>query len=695
MSNKTIGKFEILETLGQGGYGIVYRVKDTILNVERALKVLHPVLLADPTFIERFKREAQIMARLDHPHIVPVYDMDQISEHVYISMKYIPAGSLKDVLKRQGRLSFGRALEITKQIASALNYAYNQPEKLIHRDIKPSNILFERDGSVRLSDFGFAKALASADSISLSASGGMIGTPNYMAPEIWRGKGATAATDVYSLACVFYEMITGQMLFPGESPPEIITLHIIDGAKYPEQWPSGTPKGIEEVMRIAIAKEVAERFQIAGEFAVALETLLKGLEREQAKEAVFKEENHGKENEYRPVELIRQKEKVEEKPEIITRGSAEQREPNRNKGGEGEPRIREPKTAGDGVKIGETIIPRSWLIGGIAGALLLIVVCIGVVIWITSTTVKPTPEPVVMVVTSTLLEAENVVEEKATIVESDTAIPPSEAPSNTATTRPSQTAAPAQSGTFVDENGVEMAWIPAGTFKMGEEEGVGYQECQKYYDECKEAWFTDEDPIHEVYLDVYAIDIYEVTNELFAECVAAGVCKNPGGSDYGNAQYDEHPVVYVSWNDAEAYCEWRGARLPTEAEWEKAARGGLVGKLYPWGDENPICTKGAENGAQYNKCNGQTVAVGSFASNGYGLYDMAGNVWEWVADWYNESYYSQALERNPLGPNTGEYRVLRGGSWYSNPYYLRVANRGRGCPDVARYGFGFRCAGSP
>jgi formylglycine-generating enzyme required for sulfatase activity/serine/threonine protein kinase len=666
MSNKTIGKFEILETLGQGGYGIVYRVKDTILNVERALKVLHSVLLADPTFIERFKREAQIMARLDHPHVVPVHDMDQISEHVYISMRYVAGGSLKEILKQQGRLSFGRALEITKQIASALEYAYNQPEKLIHRDIKPSNILFEKDGSVRLSDFGFAKALSSADSISLSASGGMIGTPNYMAPEIWRGKGATAATDVYSLACVFYEMITGEMLFPGESPPEIMTHHMLDGAQFPKQWKADIPEKIEEVLGKALAQDHSERCQSAEEFVSILELISKKDIVVAKEEIESKAESIGKEEtESGTGKVIGREQKSEEKRGGKPREENFLKQPASTEKDIREPRRREPKTAGDGVKIGETNIPHSWLIGGIAGAILLVVVCIGVVIWITSITVKPTPEPVVMVVTSTLVEAENVVEEPATTVESDTAIPPS------------QTATQAQSGIFTDDHGVEMAWIPAGSFMMGSEDGD-----------------DDEKPIHEVYLDTYAMDVYEVTNERYAECVAASVCDKPGGSYYGKMQYDDHPVVYVSWRDAEAYCEWRGARLPTEAEWEKAARGGLEGKKYPWGDQSPFCEKGASNGAKFDDdagCNETgTEPVGSYIANGYRLYDMAGNVWEWVADWYQA--YPGGVENEDYGE---KYRVLRGGSWYNGPYSLRVASRNGSNPGYASSNYGFRCAGSP
>jgi len=238
MTNKMLGKYELLEELGRGGFGTVYHARYTSLEVERAVKILHAVLVASPEFIERFRREAKVSARLDHPNIVPVYEFGEQEGAYYLVMKYLPGGSLKDVLAKAGPLPFVRAVEITRQIAGALEYAYAQPEKLIHRDIKPGNILFEADGpagkggAARLADFGFAKALAGDDSSSLSASGGMIGTPPYMAPEIWRHKEFTPATDVYSLACVFYEMITGKVLFKGDSPADIMTMHVLDGPQF-------------------------------------------------------------------------------------------------------------------------------------------------------------------------------------------------------------------------------------------------------------------------------------------------------------------------------------------------------------------------------------------------------------------------------------------------------------------------------
>ena len=281
MANKMLGKkYELLEELGRGGFGTVYRARDTSLEVERAVKVLHSVLVASPEFIERFRREARVSARLDHPNIVPVYEFGEEEGGAYfLVMKYLPGGSLKDVLKKTGRLPFERAVKIARQVANALEYAWSQPEKLIHRDIKPGNILFEADspagtgGAARLADFGFAKALAGDDSSSLSASGGMIGTPPYMPPEVWRYKEFTPATDVYSLGCVFFEMVTGEVLFHGDSPADIMTMHVLDGPQFPEKWPEGVPEGIETVLGKALARNPKERYQSMGEFVSMLEQM--------------------------------------------------------------------------------------------------------------------------------------------------------------------------------------------------------------------------------------------------------------------------------------------------------------------------------------------------------------------------------------------------------------------------------------
>ena len=146
-------------------------------------------------------------------------------------------------------------------------------------------------------------------------------------------------------------------------------------------------------------------------------------------------------------------------------------------------------------------------------------------------------------------------------------------------------------------------------------------------------------------------------------------------------------MIYVNYDDAVAYADWVGKRLPTEAEWEYAARGGLEGKRYPWGNE--IDGTNAHYGNHDG--DGPTEPVGSYVANGYGLYDVAGNVFEWCADWYDENYYSSSPATNPPGPATGTNRVLRGGAWFNNTTYLRVANRNAGNPDSGIRYNGFRC----
>lgn len=262
-----LGKYQLHEELGRGGYGTVYRAYDTVLEVERTVKVLHPALVADPEFIERFKREAQLAAQLEHPHIVPVFDLGEDQGRFFLVMKYMPGGSLKDVLEKDGRLHYERAVEITTQIANALDYTHQRD--IVHRDVKPGNILFDEDGTARIADFGFAKALSGA-SASLSASGGMVGTPAYMAPEVWREQGVSPATDVYSLACVVFEMLTGEVLFEGDSAAGVMTRHLVNRPQFPKEWPQNIPNGIGRVLGKALAKELVNRFSTAKEFVAAV-----------------------------------------------------------------------------------------------------------------------------------------------------------------------------------------------------------------------------------------------------------------------------------------------------------------------------------------------------------------------------------------------------------------------------------------
>ena len=266
------GKYEILEELGRGGFGIVYRAFDTVLEVEQAIKELYPNLVNDPAFVNRFKQEARIAARLDHPNLVPVHDFGQIDGKYYLAMGYMPGGSLKDLLVKEGPLSKDRALEVMQQVGAALAYAHSQG--VIHRDLKPSNILFDSKGKARVSDLGFAKLLHSKSGSSMSTSGGLVGTPAYMAPEVWKGKGANASTDVYSLVCILVEMLTARSLFDGESTPEIMFKHF-EPLQLPEDLPDAWMPVIEQGLekkpeeRIGNVDDLISRLQHAEQWTAA------------------------------------------------------------------------------------------------------------------------------------------------------------------------------------------------------------------------------------------------------------------------------------------------------------------------------------------------------------------------------------------------------------------------------------------
>jgi serine/threonine protein kinase/formylglycine-generating enzyme required for sulfatase activity len=247
-----------------------------------------------------------------------------------------------------------------------------------------------------------------------------------------------------------------------------------------------------------------------------------------------------------------------------------------------------------------------------------------------------------------------------------------------------------------------MIDVPAGEFLRGSTQAqiqAAVDECTQQDSLCSIQGLQDELPQRTVYVDAFHLDAHEVTNADYAGCVDAGACEAPlpvssnqRDPYYGDASYADYPVVYVRWSDADAYCRWAGKRLPTEAEWEKAARG-PDGLLWPWGNVFDA------NRANYRKPGvppdgSDTERVGSHpgGASPYGAADMVGNVWEWVADWYAPSYEGQPVVGNPTGPASGDKRVIRGGSWNSNIASARAASRAGASPDERYFDIGFRCA---
>ena len=256
---------------------------------------------------------------------------------------------------------------------------------------------------------------------------------------------------------------------------------------------------------------------------------------------------------------------------------------------------------------------------------------------------------------------------------------PTDIPTAKPTHKPTATTAPTLAAGAVrstPKDDAEMVYVPAGEFSMGSTVGT-----------------VDEQPVHTVYLDAYWIDKTEVTNEMYRQCVRAGTCLQPQNQSnthfnyYPDPVYADYPVINLKWSSADKYCTWAGGRLPTEAEWEKAAVG-TDGRTYPWGNALPNSKL-----LNFNNPVGDMMLAESFLAGAspYGALNMAGNAREWVADWYSADYYPASPKSNPTGPANGLYKVLRGGSWHSGIYDIRSADRSYLEPDVRDKTVGFRC----
>ncbi len=280
----SLGKYELHEQLGRGGFGTVYRAIDTTLDRVVALKILHPQLTTDPDFLERFRNEARLVASLRSPHIVTIHELGEVDGRVFIAMEYLAGGSLKQRLE-SGPIPYPETVEIMRQVCDGLSVAH--AKGLVHRDIKPGNILLDEDGRAVIADFGLARAVQ-LSSTSTSSSTGGVGTPAYRAPELWRGKPpASPATDIYSLGCVLAEMLTGKVLFDGATPDEIITQHLVDGPNLNYPWLQvGLPSSVGEVLHKSLQRDPALRYTGSLDLIHDLSEITLGQEESQRKVVV-------------------------------------------------------------------------------------------------------------------------------------------------------------------------------------------------------------------------------------------------------------------------------------------------------------------------------------------------------------------------------------------------------------------------
>ena len=579
---KTIGRVRIERILARGGMAEVYL--GTHLTLERpvAVKLLHSHIEEEPSLLERFHREAKVVAGLRHPNIVQVYDFDTVDGHPYIVMEYLKGPTLATYLRglhdRGDRIPPHQVARLLKVLTAALDYAHEQG--VIHRDIKPGNIILHKRGEdipldepltndveAVLTDFGLVRI---ANAATKTASGMVSGTPAYMSPEQGRGDQTDHRTDIYSLGVVLYEMLAGRVPFEADSTMSVIYMQIHN----PPPPIPGISAAAQAVMNRALAKNPNDRYQSSRDMAVDF---------------------------YLAIGMTAQAETIL------------QPYPNPNKA--------ELKELNSKLTPAPTPPPARntrWIGMSILAFLCLLVLGAGA---LGLSTIVPLLRPATATVAPTV-----------TVVSEEFLIPVS-------------SELPASEG---------MVEVSANTYE------VGISPADKYHEAART-----------LQLAHFWIDRYPITNAQYGQYVSETGSAPPA---IWPAEAD-HPVRGVTWEQAVDYCAWMNKRLPTEAEWEASGRGpGAAPQLYPWGNDP------SADGQALRLPDQNTYAVGSqsFNQSPFGVFDMVGNIWEWVDE--------------PYSSERGNIRVLRGGRFGLpvNDLAYRLTTE-PGDTHYVQYA-GFRCA---
>lgn len=266
LTGKRLGPYQIVAPLGHGGMAAVYKAYQPAMDRYVALKILPKQLALDPEFVGRFEQEAKVIAKLQHPHILPVHDFGEAEGYTYIVMPFVDSGTLADLMKR-GPLPLERIIGVMKQVGDALDYAHSRG--IVHRDVKPSNVLVDASGNCLLTDFGISKIVES--SAKFTATGNLIGTPAYMSPEQAKGLVVDRRSDLYALGVILYEMATGQVPYSAETPLAVVIKHINDPLPPPRMVQPNLPETVERVILKSLAKDPTERYTSAAEMVAALQ----------------------------------------------------------------------------------------------------------------------------------------------------------------------------------------------------------------------------------------------------------------------------------------------------------------------------------------------------------------------------------------------------------------------------------------
>ena len=659
--NVTIPGYTIERKLDQGGMATVYFGHFDIDKNKVAIKVMSPYLAADPSFCERFLRECYLTKQLTHPNILSISAYGETQGVYYMVMEYLPGGTLADRIKNKS-LTAEQSLEILAQVTKALSYAHSK--QIIHRDVKPSNVMFRSENDAVLTDFGISKAIISATEITIEAKA--IGSPTYMSPEQTISKNIDTRTDIYSLGIMFYEMLAGTVPYDADNPVAIAVMH----QKEPIPRLPATLAQYQPLLDRMMAKSADDRFQTAEELLISINEFLMPAD---MKRTVIRELNIAEPDREKAADV-----KTDENSESKSNESKQSTinlTPNASAATNLDSALK---------KESETRMP--WRIIS-AIALAASVAAAAVVLMLPKDTPipaepmpkdttpnAPKPPPTLPAIKQPVAENPPV---NAINVKPDTVAPPA-TPPDVAVTGPA-----ARTVTVGSSPGEIAAAIDL---------------CKKYSDNCKPSAYADEQ-LKQVTLNPYVVDTTEVTNaefEKFANATSYTTTaendgfaflyqptfgmlakvkdlswRNPEGPDSNYFARMNHPVIFVSLEDAKQYCQWANGRLPTEAEWEYAAKGDNR-NIFPWGNNWDETKAHWQTGDINGTTDVKSLPEGTTLS---GLYGLAGNVWEWTSsvDGNNRS-------------------ILKGGSWAdSNPASLRASARRIEAPTMASSEIGFRC----
>jgi serine/threonine-protein kinase len=702
---KKIGKYDIVSQVGSGAMGVVYKGLDPIINRHVAIKTLswRGTDSEGEQLAARFRQEAQAAGRLNHPGIVSVYEYGEDGDVAYIAMELVEGYTLTELAEHNIRLTIEDVWNLMLKVLDALHYAHGKG--VIHRDIKPSNIMRTASGEVKIADFGIARI----ESSELTQFGTVIGTPGYMSPEQLLGQRVDHRSDIFSCGILFYELLTGESAFSGTNITSTIYKVVHTELPPASKLCPTVPEPIDAVLAKALAKNPEYRFSSAQEFAQAIKSVFLGENKTAAAEFATDPDSEKtliqppKAQTSDPIQAMfgtnggpetNLNTALKENP-VQMLGSAPGVGPGVNPAVDQFPHDPYEKLKPSEPRRTQAKRKKSVIIG--LSVLVLGALVASALIWLPavddSGRGSAPPERA---------------SSPATSDDSPEPVAPPVAGSPAVT--PSYTAG----AQFRDcQTCPQMIVLPQGSFTQGSPHSEPGRQ-------------PDEGPQHTVHIDYpLAVGQYEVTRRQFAQFVSETRYESAGCSTYdgswdmrddrnwqapGFDQHDSEPVTCVSWVDARKYVDWlarktgKNYRLLSSAEWEYVARAGTQ-TARSWGDDpDTACwltnvadqaTRDHYPGWEIHNCMDgylYTAPAEAFKSNGFGVYATLGNVFEWVEDCWNDSYRGAPDDGSAWTQGDCTRRLLRGGSWYSQPQYVRSAFRNHFDRNSRASTFGIRVA---